>query len=89
MATWTYDPLESGNAVLNIGKLGAVCRCYLRDLYGTMPDVLNAGLPSDRFEVAWWIESDRVRDRIQKGWLRPSLAALRARGILSSMRASR
>src|SRR5512143_1455240 len=47
LVTWTYDPLELANASLNIGKLGAVCRCYLRDFYGIMSDSLNAGLPSD------------------------------------------
>jgi predicted GNAT superfamily acetyltransferase len=81
LVTWTYDPLESGNAMLNIGKLGAVCRCYLRDLYGAMPDVLNAGIPSDRFEVAWWIDSPRVRARLQTGWVRLSLGELVEKGV--------
>jgi len=61
---WTYDPLEARNAHLNIAKLGAVCQIYLRDLYGPMTDGLNAGLPSDRFQVDWWIASHRVRDRL-------------------------
>jgi predicted GNAT superfamily acetyltransferase len=68
LVTWTFDPLESGNAVLNIGKLGAVCRCYLRDLYGAMPDALNAGIPSDRLEVAWWLNSSRTRERVATAW---------------------
>ena len=34
LITWTYDPLESKNARLNILKLGAVCHTYYRDLYG-------------------------------------------------------
>jgi predicted GNAT superfamily acetyltransferase len=29
-----------------------------------MRDGLNAGLPSDRFQVEWWIDSRRVRDRL-------------------------
>lgn len=58
--TWTYDPLESVNAYLNIAKLGAVCRTYIRDLYGEIPDALNSGLPTDRFEVEWWIRSQRA-----------------------------
>jgi predicted GNAT superfamily acetyltransferase len=81
LVTWTYDPLELGNAVLNIGKLGAVCRCYLRDLYGAMPDALNAGIPSDRFEVAWWINSPRVRARLQTGWVRLSFGELVEKGV--------
>jgi predicted GNAT superfamily acetyltransferase len=57
LVTWTYDPLESGNAHLNIYKLGAICRTYIRDYYGPLADGLNRGLPSDRFQVEWWIDS--------------------------------
>ena len=64
LITWTYDPLESRNARLNIARLGAVCRTYLRDVYGAMPDALNAGLPSDRFQVEWWVTSARVKERL-------------------------
>ncbi|WP_371371839.1 hypothetical protein [Sporomusa aerivorans] len=56
LITWTYDPLESANANLNIGKLGAVCSTYVVNCYGKMEDTLNQGLPSDRFQVAWWID---------------------------------
>jgi len=62
--TWTYDPLQSRNANLNISRLGAVCNTYLRDCYGQLRDELNAGLPSDRFQVDWWINSTRVRQRL-------------------------
>src|SRR5690606_313869 len=34
MITWTYDPLESRNGRLNIGKLGAICNRYYRDFHG-------------------------------------------------------
>lgn len=64
LTTWTYDPLEARNARLNIARLGAVCRTYLRDVYGPMPDALNAGLPSDRFQVDWWVTSSRVKERL-------------------------
>lgn len=64
LATWTYDPLLSLNAHLNIRRLGAVCRSYLRDAYGPMRDGLNAGLASDRFEVEWWVTSKRVEARL-------------------------
>lgn len=64
LVSWTYDPLESRNAYLNLGKLGAVCRTYIRDLYGPLTDGLNAGLPSDRFQVEWWVASERVRKRL-------------------------
>ncbi len=65
--TWTYDPLLSRNAYLNIARLGAVCNTYLRDEYGTMRDALNRGLPSDRFQVDWWVNTQRVERRLGKG----------------------
>jgi predicted GNAT superfamily acetyltransferase len=64
LMTWTYDPLESRNALLNISKLGAVCNTYYRDYYGQMRDELNVGLPSDRFLVDWHIASNRVATRL-------------------------
>jgi predicted GNAT superfamily acetyltransferase len=62
--TWTYDPLLSRNAYLNIARLGAVCNTYLREVYGEMRDGLNAGLPSDRFQVDWWLNTRRVERRL-------------------------
>lgn len=64
--TWTYDPLLSRNAHLNIAKLGAVCSTYRRSEYGDMRDGLNAGLSSDRFQVDWWINTRRVESRLGK-----------------------
>jgi predicted GNAT superfamily acetyltransferase len=58
LMTWTYDPLESRNAYLNIHKLGAIVRKFIPDCYGPMTDDLNRGLPSDRFEPEWWLDAD-------------------------------
>ncbi|MBI4761935.1 MAG: GNAT family N-acetyltransferase [Chloroflexi bacterium] len=69
--TWTYDPLLSRNARLNIAKLGAVCNTYRRAEYGEMRDGLNAGLPSDRFQVDWWVNTRRVERRLSKRPRRP------------------
>lgn len=69
--TWTYDPLLSRNAFLNIAKLGAVCNTYRRSEYGDMRDGLNAGLPSDRFQVDWWVNTRRVERRLGKRPRRP------------------
>ncbi|HJW84459.1 MAG TPA: hypothetical protein VJ754_09150 [Anaerolineae bacterium] len=66
LITWTYDPLESRNANLNIAKLGAVCNTYLTNLYGELRDGLNRGLPTDRFQVDWWIASKRVQTRLSR-----------------------
>lgn len=64
--TWTYDPLQSRNANLNISRLGAVCSTYLPDYYGEMRDILNAGTASDRFQVDWWVDSARVNRRLSR-----------------------
>lgn len=64
--TWTYDPLLSTNARLNITKLGAVCNTYLTEFYGEMRDGLNVGLPSDRLKVDWWVNTQRVYRRLGK-----------------------
>lgn len=66
LITWTYDPLESRNANLNIAKLGAVCNTYKLNVYGDMSDELNIGIPSDRFQVDWWVNSTRVEKRLSK-----------------------
>lgn len=66
LITWTYDPLLSHNAFLNITRLGAVCNQYCGDEYGNMRDSLNQGLPSDRFQVDWWVNSQRVQRRLSR-----------------------
>ncbi|MCS6888776.1 hypothetical protein [Chloroflexus sp.] len=55
LMTWTYDPLLARNAHLNIRKLGAICRTYMRNVYGPEPELINGILPSDRFQVEWWL----------------------------------
>ncbi len=75
LITWTFDPLQGRNAYLNLHKLGAVCNTYLRHLYGDMPDALNRGLPSDRFQVEWWITSEHVEQRLTYPQAEPALQA--------------
>lgn len=62
---WTYDPLQSLNANLNIRKCGATCRAYKRGAYDLVG--INAGLEADRFYVAWELASERVRVRMEEG----------------------
>lgn len=76
LITWTFDPLESRNARLNIHKLGATCQTYLRNLYGNLSDALNAGLPSDRFRVDWRIGGDHVAGRLRGDWAGPSVEGI-------------
>lgn len=64
--TWTYDPLMSRNAHLNLARLGGVSNQYQRDFYGPLRDGLNFGLPSDRFVVDWWLNSRRVESRLSR-----------------------
>ena len=66
LVTWTYDPLESRNAYLNIHLLGCTCQTYYRDYYGEMSDEMNQGTVSDRFGVDWLITRDHVIDRISQ-----------------------
>ena len=81
LITWTFDPLESRNARFNFHKLGATCGVYLRNLYGAMRDKLNAGLPSDRFQVDWRIASPRVEARLRGETGDPTASALMAEGV--------
>jgi predicted GNAT superfamily acetyltransferase len=66
LVTWTFDPLEGVNASLNIAKLGGVVHKYHKNIYGNMPDALNSGLPTDRFEVEWRLNSPRVRRLVEE-----------------------
>jgi predicted GNAT superfamily acetyltransferase len=61
---WTYDPLQARNARFNFDRLGVVASRYYVDYYGPMTDAINRGLPSDRFEVDWWLRSPRVLARL-------------------------
>jgi len=62
---WTFDPLQSRNARLNISRLGAVGEEYLRDCYGRFPSPLENGLPSDRWVANWRIATARVEKRLR------------------------
>lgn len=64
LITWTFDPLETVNANLNMKKLGGICSTYIENCYGEMTDILNAGVPSDRFLVEWWIQDDHVIQKL-------------------------
>ena len=65
LITWTFDPLNSRNAHLNIRKLGAIVRDYWRDYYGTNPSPQVTLGSSDRAIVEWWVTNNRVEQRIK------------------------
>lgn len=75
---WTYDPLVSANAHLNLRKLGARASRYYVDYYGEMRDELNRGGPSDRLEVDWWLGDPRV-EALMRGEAPPLPEAERVR----------
>jgi len=58
--TWTFDPMQAGNAHLNLELLGATSREYLSDFYGVTSSDLHHGLPTDRLLASWELESPRV-----------------------------
>ncbi|MGH9598427.1 MAG: GNAT family N-acetyltransferase [Terracidiphilus sp.] len=58
---WTFDPLESKNAYLNIHRLGATASAYLVDFYGVSSSRLQGGLPTDRLVAEWRLDSERVQ----------------------------
>lgn len=61
---WTFDPLRTLNASLNIGHLGARCSTYFVDYYGAMEGI-NRGLPSDRLLADWWLDAPDVAARAE------------------------
>lgn len=80
LITWTFDPLQSANAHFNFKKLGVIACRYEQDYYGDMRDQLNAGLPSDRFSVEWWLRSPRVEAKLKGSYRLPTVEGLLARG---------
>ncbi len=65
MVTWTFDPLQSRNAHLNINKLGCVIRKYTVNYYGNVStSALHQGLDTDRLFAEWWVGSQRVADAL-------------------------
>ena len=62
---WTFDPLESKNAYLNLNKLGATSKEYIRDIYGQTDSPLHSGIGTDRLVTTWILDSPRTIERIQ------------------------
>tara|TARA_B100000586_G_scaffold64830_1_gene44810 strand:- start:414 stop:1004 length:591 start_codon:yes stop_codon:yes gene_type:complete len=62
---WTFDPLESKNAYVNLIKLGATSQEYIRDIYGQTDSPLHSGIGTDRLVATWIMDSDRTLNRMQ------------------------
>lgn len=66
---WTVDPLRAANARLNFERLGAHANEYIENLYGEdFAEGLYGGMPSDRLVVTWPLTSERVRQRLLRGY---------------------
>ena len=72
---WTFDPLESTNAHLNLNKLGAVASEYVQDMYGQTDSPLHRGIGTDRFVPTWMLDSERVVQRLVEGRSGPEAGA--------------
>lgn len=68
---WTFDPLESQNAHLNLAKLGVISRRYYVDHYGITASRLQRGMESDRLLAEWWLDRPRVEvsGDIRRVWI--------------------
>jgi predicted GNAT superfamily acetyltransferase len=64
LVTWTFDPLNSRNAHLNIRKLGCVIQDYVIDYYGKTPSPLVTQDQSDRVVAEWRVNQNRVENRL-------------------------
>ena len=62
---WTFDPLQSRNAHLNLNKLGAIIRRYAVNYYGEgLSTVFDSNVPSDRVFAEWWVSSPYVESAL-------------------------
>ncbi len=67
LITWTFDPLQSRNAYLNLNKLGVIVCSYTINLYGEeTSSELHGGLGTDRLLAEWWLVSDKVKSILDK-----------------------
>lgn len=71
---WTYDPLQTKNASLNVRRLGGTPDRYLPRYYGEMADGINRGLDTDRVRLVWRLRDPHVEERLRRPLLRPGQA---------------
>lgn len=94
LIAWTYDPLQSRNANLNLARLGAHAPEYIPDCYGRFPSIIERGLPTDRLVACWEIASRGVASRLAgKGeipfspaWPRANYTAMNSADLLVNRR---
>ena len=80
---WTYDPLQSLNAHLNLVKLGAIVDEYAEHVYGDSTSDLHRGAPTDRFIATWSLDEAGQPQRSPR-MARAATASSVAAGIVTS-----
>lgn len=73
---WTFDPLESRNAHINLAKLGIVVREYVENMYGRTDSPLHRGLTTDRLVALWRLDAPRVERRLAGNESPPAIETL-------------
>jgi predicted GNAT superfamily acetyltransferase len=83
---WTFDPLESKNAYLNIAKLGVIVRRYYVNLYGATASQVQQGLESDRLIAEWWIDQPRIaiQGDVRRIYIPVDIQALKKQSVKSA-----
>ncbi len=73
---WSFDPLESRNAYINLAKLGIVVREYVENMYGQTDSPLHRGMTTDRFVARWQLDAPRVERRLAGDESPPAIGEL-------------
>ena len=73
---WTFDPLESQNAYINLARLGIVAREYVENMYGQTDSPLHRGIGTDRFVALWQLDAPRVERRLAEEESPPAIDEL-------------
>jgi len=83
---WTFDPLESRNAHLNIAKLGVIVRRYHVNFYGRIESRLHSGLETDRLVAEWWIDEPRIpiQGDVRRVYIPADVQALKKQSLQSA-----
>ncbi|HUI38670.1 MAG TPA: GNAT family N-acetyltransferase [Thermoplasmata archaeon] len=61
---WTFDPLQSRNAFVNVRRLGGTPDRYYVHYYGRMGSEVNRDLETDRVRLVWRLRDPRVEERL-------------------------
>lgn len=86
LVQWTFEPLESRNAHINLANLGVVVREYVRDFYPGSASPLHGEIGTDRIIADWPIASDRVTRRLHGASSPPTLADVEDAPVVNDVR---